>query len=629
MKRKSMVLVMLLLTAGYTSLGQEDSVRATSLQEVVVTATRFPKKVSETGKVVTVISNQDIERSNGKDLAQVLSEQAGILVNGAYSNPGKDKSIYLRGAGTDYTVILLNGIPVSDPSGTGGAFDIRMFPLEQVERIEVLKGAQSTLYGSDAVAGVINIITKKAAARPFQAYGGIAAGSYNTFKADVGINGSAEGSSYNIGFVHYKTSGFSEALDTTSGKAFDKDGVVRNNFNADFSTRLTKGLTISPYFRFAHFDGGYDGGAFTDGDNKYEAQILTTGAQIQYQFMNGGLTAYYNYDDVDRNFTDAYGMYPYKGNKNSVELYGHYFFTPHIQLLAGLHYNKQRVLDETAVPKNPRSEMTSPYLSFFLRNLGGFNLETGGRYNTHSAYGNNFTYSVNPSYTFGNKLKLFANYATAFKAPSLQSLYGPFGANADLKPETSSTLEAGAQTTLLTGVIDARVVYFKRDIDNVIIYGPSFQLINLNRQKDHGFELEPTLYLNKQLTLKLMYAFTDGEVTTKNNGKDSTYANLIRRPKHSIGASLGWQATPHLYISSQISNYSKRNDLYYDMATYSQQPTVLHAYTLWNAYASYELAKKRVKLYVDVKNIVNASYAEVYGYSSLGFTLNGGLRLSL
>src|SRR5690606_13948655 len=124
--------------------------------EVVITATRFPKKVSETGKVVNVISKKDIENSNGKDLAQLLSEQAGVLVNSAYSNPGKDKSIYLRGASTDYIVILVNGVPVSDPSGTGGAFDIRMFPLEQIERIEILKGAQSTLYGSDAIAGVIN-----------------------------------------------------------------------------------------------------------------------------------------------------------------------------------------------------------------------------------------------------------------------------------------------------------------------------------------------------------------------------------------------------------------------------------------------------------------------------------------
>ncbi len=619
----------MLVMSSYAVWAQEDSTHATSLNEIVITATRFPKKVSETGKVVTVISKQDIERSNGKDMAQLLSEQAGILVNGAYSNPGKDKSIYLRGAGTDYTVILVNGIPISDPSGTGGAFDIRMFPLEQVERIEVLKGAQSTLYGSDAIAGVINIITKKAINKPVEAYGGIAAGSYKTFKADAGLNGTAEGSSYNIGFTHYKTGGISEAADTTAGKLFDKDGFTQNAFHANFDARVAKGLHVKPYFRYTHFKGGYDGGAYTDADSKYEAQLLTTGAQAQYNFTNGGLTTFYNYDEVNRSFTETYGMYPYKGNKNSAELYAHYSFSPHIQLLGGIHYNKQKMNDETATPKNPTAELTSPYLSFFVRDLGGFNLELGGRYNKHSAYGDNFTYSINPSYTFSNAVKIFANYATAFKTPSLQSLYGPFGANADLEPETSATAEAGIQTTLLSGIIDARAVYFRRTIENVIVYGPSFQLINLNKQKDHGFEFEPTVYINKQLTLKLFYAYVDGEVTTKQNDKDSTYANLIRRPKHSFGMNAGWQVTPHFFVSTQVNSYGKRDDLYYDAATFSQQPALLKAYTLWNAYASYQLVQDRIRFFIDVKNITNAKYTEVYGYSTQGFNITGGLRIKI
>lgn len=610
-------------------MAQEDSTRATSLNEIVITATGFPKKVSETGKVVTVIDRQDIERSNGKDMAQLLSEQAGIVVNGAYSNPGKDKSIYLRGAGTDYTVILVNGIPVSDPSGTGGAFDIRMFPLEQVERIEILKGAQSTLYGSDAIAGVINIITKKAAGKPVQAYGGIAAGSYHTFKADAGLSGTAEGSSYNIGFTHYKAGGISEASDTTPGKLFDKDGIMRNAFQADFDRRVANGLHIKPYFRYTHLKGDYDGGAYTDSDNKYEAQLLTTGAQVQYSFLNGGVRAYYNYDEVNRSFEEPYGIYPYSGSRNSAELYAHYSFGSHIQLLGGIHHNKQKMYDETATPKNPTATLTSPYLSFFVRNLGGFNVELGGRYNKHSEYGNNFTYTINPSYTINQTVKVFANYATSFKTPSLQALYGPFGSNAELKPETSATAEAGIQTTLWSGIIDARAVYFRRTIEHIMIYGPSFQLINLDKQKDHGFELEPTIYINKQLRLKLYYAFVDGNVTTQQNGKDSTYANLIRRPKHSFGMDAGWEITPRFFVGTAISSYGKRNDLYYDAATFSSKPALLSAYTLWNAYASYQLVQDRVTVFADVKNITNTKYTEVFGYSTQGFNITGGLRISL
>ncbi|MFT3703527.1 MAG: TonB-dependent receptor [Agriterribacter sp.] len=425
MTNKTWAVAALLIAGCQTAWAQQDSTRATSLSEVVITATRFPKKVSETGKVVMVISKQDLERNSGKDLSQILNDQAGLLINGAYSNPGKDKSVYLRGAKADYTLILLNGISVSDPSGVGGAFDLRMFPVEQIERIEILKGAQSTLYGSDAVAGVINIITKQGADKPFQVYGGLSAGSYKTLKTNIGISGKAEGSSYNVGFTHYQTQGISEATDTTAAKSFDKDGFVQNAFNAEFDARIVNGLHIKPYFRYAYFKGGYDDGAYTDANNQYAAQLLTTGAQAQYSFANGSVTAFYDYDEINRNFTDQYGTYPYAGNKKTVEVYANYSLSKHIDVLAGFHHNKQKMNDETATPKNPTAELTSPYISFFLKNLGGFNLELGGRYNKHSQYGNNFTYSINPSYTISSSVKIFANYATAFKAPSLQALYRP------------------------------------------------------------------------------------------------------------------------------------------------------------------------------------------------------------
>ena len=137
-----------------SSLSAQKDTSFKTLDDVVITATKFPKKQSETGKVLTVISRQQLERSSGKDLSQLLNEQTGIVINGATSTPGKDKSVFLRGAKSDYTVILIDGVPVTDPSGVGGAFDLRLLPIDQIERIEILKGSQSTLYCSDAIAGV-------------------------------------------------------------------------------------------------------------------------------------------------------------------------------------------------------------------------------------------------------------------------------------------------------------------------------------------------------------------------------------------------------------------------------------------------------------------------------------------
>lgn len=611
-----------------TVCAQEDSTRPTSLNEVVVTATRFAKKMGETGKVINVISRQDLERNTGKDLAQVLNDEGGMLINSAYSNPGKDKSVFLRGAKADYTVILLNGIPVSDPSGVGGAFDLRMFSVDQIERIEILKGAQSTIYGSDAVAGVINIITKKANNKPFGINAGYATGSYQTHKVNVAISGSAEGNSYNIGFTHFKTTGFSEAEDTALIKSFDRDGYTQNALSADFNVHLAKGLHVKPYFRYTLYKGGFDGGSFTDGPGYYHSQLLTTGTQAQCSFKNGTVTAFYDYDEISRYFTDEWGEYPYSGNKKTLEVFAHYTAGKHWQFLAGMHYNTQQMHDKATSPIDPSASFTSPYASVFVKDLAGFNLELGARYNHHNKYGDNFTYSINPSFTVNQSVKLFVNYATAFKAPTLTSLYGVYGSNPALKPEESATVEAGTQASIFHGKADLRAVYFQRETKDIIIYGPDFTMVNLDTQKDHGVEIEPALYINPKLRIKVSYAYVNGEVTTRANNKDTTYSNLIRRPKHSVGAGVSYQFTKQFSASTQINHYSKRNDLFYNNATYVQEPVILGAYTLWNIYAEYKIFKNRLKFFADAKNICNSRFTEIYGYTTQRFNLLAGFNFT-
>ncbi len=534
--------------------------------------------------------------------------------------------MYLRGAKSAYTLILINGVPVADPSGVAGAFDLRMIPVEQIEKIEIVKGAQSTLYGAEAVAGVINIITKSGGEKPVTVYGGFAAGNYKTLKTHAGIRGSQDGSSYNVTFIHNETKGVPEAEDTSAVKTFPNNGYIQNAVNAELDFIATKGLHIKPFFRHSYFSGSYSDGAFAPGANGFKSTYQAAGTQVVYSFGSGTVTGLFSNDDVKRSFKDNWGGSTYGANKKTAEVFSHFNLSNHVQLLAGLRYDRQRMEKPNATVTDTAVHTTSPYLSLFLKDIGGiFNLELGGRYNSHSKFGNHTTYSINPSVFITKNIKLFANIGTAFKAPGLSELFGQWGANPDLKPETSTTIEGGLQSTF--GIVDLRAVYFTRNIKDVIIYSATYT--NHDKQKDHGFEIESAFRFTEKLKLKASYAYVDGEVTTKNGGNDTTYFNLIRRPKHSGGVFLSYQATPSLFISTDVQFFGEREDLFYNNSTWSNEPKTLSAYSLWNAYIEYGIPKNKARIFAQVNNILNANYHEVYGYTTLGTNFTGGIRFSL
>src|SRR6266536_2036547 len=268
MSMKKILYTLTALAVSQNILAQKDSAQ-NILDEVVVTATKSPKKLSETGKVVTIITKEQIEKSGGKDFAQLLNEQTGITVNGAISNPGKDKLLFLRGATDKYTLILLDGIPLNEPAGVGGSFDLRLLSLDNIERIEILKGSQSTLYGSNAVAGVINIISKKPVTAKPLVNGLLTYGSYNSFKGNANISQKTKWLEYDINYVYNRTDGISEVKDTTGTANFDKDGFIQHAIQTVFGIKVTDNFKLSPYYRFTQFKGDYDDAAFIDGKNDH------------------------------------------------------------------------------------------------------------------------------------------------------------------------------------------------------------------------------------------------------------------------------------------------------------------------------------------------------------------------
>ncbi len=369
MKKKILFVAAVLI--GSQLLAQQDSTHQL-LEEIVVTASKYPKKISETGKVLTVITPAQLERSSGKDLSQLLNEQAGLIINGSSSNPGKDKNIFLQGAIGKYSLILLDGVPVNDASGAGGAFDLRLLSIAEVERIEILKGSQSTLYGSDAIAGVINIITKKGGKKPLSANGLVSYGSWNSFKTNAGINGRVNWFDYNLGYAYTGTDGISEASDekNNTGIGFDRDGYKQHALQASLGIQVSKLLRLNPFIRYNRFKGQYDDDAFTDGRDTNLSKFLNTGMQAVYQLSKGSLNANYAFEQTDRRFAGTYGTYQFKGQFNNAEIFFHYDLTKMLQLLAGLNYQDLKMLDTAASKKNPSVHFTSPYASLFLHNLG-------------------------------------------------------------------------------------------------------------------------------------------------------------------------------------------------------------------------------------------------------------------
>lgn len=594
--------------------------QAQELDEVVIMATKNDQKQSQTGKVVTLITREQLDRSAGKTLPELLSEQAGVIIGGATSNQGLNKGLFIRGAGSAYAVVLIDGIVVGNPSGAGSAFDLRMFGIDQIDHIEILKGGQSTIYGSDAVGGVINIITRKGANSGNSVFGTATAGSYNTYKGTIGMSSHVDNFSYNIGYTQGKTDGISEAANPAGNtETFEKDGNKTAAVNANFSLQASKNFSVSPFLRYfyGHYD--FDAAAFEDNtSNNYRLKHFNGGLNTKYEFSGGKINLNYSYENTYNDSQNQYGTSLSQGKMNVFDLFYNQNLGSKVNLLVGTD-NRVTSLEGSY---NARTNLFSTYTSVLLHDLSIFNLEVGGRYNKHKQYGENWTYSVTPSINLLKELKIFGTISTNFKAPTLDMLFGLYGANLNLLPEESKNYEAGLNLSLHDNLFSVRLAGFKRDLTNAIVYG-NVGYVNQLSQHAKGFEFEPALNF-RQVNIKGFYAYVEGtEFNFVNNLTENT---LFRRPKHTIGINAGVQATRNLYVSSNFKYLGKRTDGDFDFS--NPKIVTLPAFKLVDVYAEYAFAKRSLKVFADLKNIFNEQYTEYYGYNSMGFNVNAGVSFN-
>ena len=645
MSRKIFTLVIAGACMVFKSQAQADSSHPSELNEIVVTATKFPLKQSLTGKILTVISRDDLERSAGKSLPELLNTQAGLIISGSSGTPGTVADIYFQGAAAGKTLILLDGIPAYDPSGTRPTFDLNLVNTDQVERIEILKGSQSTLYGSDAVAGVINIITRKAGAKPLQAGVNLSAGSYGSINGSAFLSGKTGTTTYFVQADALRSDGISSAYDPSNSHTYDRDGFRKISLVAKAEQRFSDRFSMRASIQHTEDSAALDEMAYTDDKNYGTASnqsMMVLGGD--YIFGKGVLHVNYSYNFVRRTYLDDssgenrnYSNGSYKGYSHFAEAYTNMAVTPKLDWLIGADYRYQATtqhyvfIDPTygAFPSLPISNDTAfvkqfaGYSSLVLKDADGFNMEVGLRYNHFNKYGDVFTWSANPSFLLNNELKFFANYSSGFSAPTLYQLYSEYkNPNGDLKPEKSTVFEAGLQYS--KNNFSARALWFNRIIRNVIIFytSPSYEnyYINQDRQDDHGAELE--LHYNPgKYVFSANYSFVTGHVTTQVNGKDTLYNNLYRRPKNTFNFSAGWHPHTKIFTSISLQSIGKRTEYVYGAA-----PTFSSAYYTLNLYSDYAFSKK-MKVFADLKNITDQKYFEIPGYNSKGFNFMSGIHL--
>jgi vitamin B12 transporter len=622
-----------------------DSIKAMVLDEVVVTANKFSQKQSQTGKVITVIDKATILANQGKNVSQLINETAGITVNGAQNTLGTIQVVYSRGASSGRTLVLIDGMPVYDPSLINNEFDLNFLAGGLIERIEVARGAQSTLYGSDAIGGVINIITKSGSKilKPMQVDAGVSYGSFNTTRSFANLYGKSGKWSYQAGYQYIGSDGFSAAHDKNKVGNFDKDGFRQHSGNARFTYHFSDQLSLSAFSNISSYQADIDASGFVDDrDFTNDTRNMQSGFVFDIKKSKWDVRVQYANNDVTRNLRNDSGHVSgfakylrdeYVGNSHFAEAYGNFRLTKFLTLLAGVDYrNASMTNDFLSVssfgPFESSFQDTSVYLASLYSSLalekGKFNMEAGFRLNDHEAFGNYTTFTVNPSFRVNQQWRVFGSIASGFKAPSLYQLFS-FAGNPNLRAEKAYNYELGGAFTGKKGKI--RLVGFYRDIENGIDFDYiNFVYFNSGRQQVTGLEIEGDLQLGKKWVLKGNYTYLAAEerIQSRITNKDTTYNFLLKRPKHQAFASLNFMPSPKYTVGANILVVGERKDV----GGFQRPDVSLAGYTLVGLTGTYQAVEK-ITIFIDIQNLFDKAFFDINGYNSMRRNIQGGIRFSL
>lgn len=647
---KKVILGTALLMLGFSVVFAQETTseeKVNELEEVVISDSKFSLKREQSGKVIAVISSEDLKRSQGESVATVLNRVSGIEINGSKSAAGQSLGYFIRGGRNRQVVIRVDGVTVSDPSTIAGEFDLRLLSTNQIEKIEILKGASSTLYGSGAATAVINITSKKESKEKIAA----------SFSSTLGTNQSQEDQDYNInefvnlasihgtlGKINYLTSfsnHFADGLsaveklpDNTSETEFAKDAYSKFNVSTTLGYRWNTNFKFHIFGNLDQYSNNFDQAGGVDGEQRGDSRQLRGGSYWDYKYPKGNVVFVHNYALLKRNF---YTNYPSESNSrtHTFDLYAKHTFTEYLFGAVGVNgtnndYNnysasgkgmplRQKIYDHEA-----DFDILDPYINMVYASKIGLNLNAGIRLNIHSEYGTHFVYNVNPSYTFKfgeHYIKGLASYSTAYITPSLFQLYSPNYGNVALTPEENITIEGGLELSI-NKKSRISVVYFSRKEENFVDFVDQgnyvYQYVNTNDDfQTGGVEVEVTSrVLDDKLSLS-------GNVTYTKMDEE---LSLVRIPEIKVNATVGYQITDKTFSSLSYQFNGEREDSFFNGATFQSEKKELASYGLLDFYFSQQVSKI-VSVYATLTNITNEEYQELYGYSTRGRNVKVGFNL--
>ena len=617
------LILALLPTAAFAQITDNEGNYPTPPSTVIVTATGVGQRKAEIGRSIIVLDHTDIETRQSPSVADLLSTTPGITVS-RNGGPGQPTAVRIRGAEDSQTLVLIDGVRVNDPAAPAGAFDFGNLLTGNIDRIEVLRGPNSVPWGSQAIGGVVNIVTAPVNGANLRAEYG-----YKNSKQIVGQAGGSFGIvSASLGGGYFDDDGISAYKNGT-----ERDGYRQYAGNARVSVVVRDNVSLDLRGYYADSRVSFDGfppPTYTFADTRQFAKTKQAFGHAGLNVVTGAVKHRFAFavsDTARDSFDpdDSFNNFIARGRVERFEYQGDATITDAVRAVFGVEHETSRFRDDS---DRFSTGLTSGYVQAIVRPFDRLTMTGGIRVDDHKTYGTKATLSANAAWRIGAATILRASYGEGFKAPTLFQLFGPYSKPVlpgltVLKPETAQSYDIGVEQSLLDGALDLGLTAFHRDTTDQIDFTfctsvpickarPFGFYDNIARTRAEGIEASIEMRPTSNLTLSANYSLTDA--------KDrSTGLALLRRPKHSINASIDWSGPVKLGASLQTVSDSRD----FDFQTFD--PTNLDGYTLATIRAAVPVGE-HFELYGRVENLFDVKYETVSGYGTLGRNAHVGVR---